>query len=34
VGRREFKTSEEVLNRFVEAFAPLLRDLLDQLRVS
>ena len=34
MGRRRFKPSEEVLNKFVEAFAPLLRDLLEQLRVT
>jgi hypothetical protein len=34
VGRREFRPAEAVLNQFIEAFGPLLRDLLDQLRVS
>ena len=34
VGRQEFRPTKAVLNQFIEAFGPLLRDLLDQLRVS
>ena len=34
LGRREFRPSGEAMKPFVEAFAPLLRDLLEQLRVT
>ncbi len=33
-GRQEFRPTKAVLNQFIEAFGPLLRDLLDHLRVG